>query len=112
MLLPAGMLTSLANNWFTDMSNLTPTQPFDIHNKLKANSSHWDYLHAAEPWQGDCAFQLMTDHSNDELEYALYRRIEGDYFCLIDFFKSYSEACDEAKEIINSVPYYKAIIIS
>ncbi|MBB3322185.1 hypothetical protein [Atlantibacter sp. RC6] len=92
------------------MSNSELQKPFDIHQKLRSNASRWGYLHAAEPWQGDCNFQLITDLSGEECEYALYQRVEGDYFCLVDFFKNYNEACEEAKNIINSNPKYKAAI--
>ncbi|WP_313471351.1 hypothetical protein [Atlantibacter hermannii] len=92
------------------MINQPDNAPFDIHQKLRASGSHWCYLHAAEPWHGDCNFYLITDFSGDEYEYALYQLVEGDYFCLVDFFKNYNEACEEAKNIINSNPKYKAAI--
>ncbi|WP_312816434.1 hypothetical protein [Atlantibacter subterraneus] len=92
------------------MSNSELQKPFDIHQKLRSNGSRWGYLHAAEPWHGDCNFYLITDLSGEEWEYALYQRVEGDYFCLVDFFKNYNEACEEAKIIINSNPKYKAAI--
>lgn len=104
------MLISQSNNRSNVMSNSEIKKPFDIHQKLRASCSHWGYLHAAEPWHGDCSFQLITDLSGDEYEYALYQRVEGDYFCLVDFFKNYNEACEEAKNIINNHPKYKSAI--
>lgn len=91
------------------MSNSTVQQQFDIHQKLKANHSHWLYLHSVEPKDECCNYQLIADLTTDEWEYALYQRRDG-YFVLIDFFKNYSVACEEAKTIIDNHPKIKAAI--
>ena len=40
---------------------------------------------------------------------AVYERIEN-YFVLVDFFKSYDEACDDAKKIIDEHPDIKKML--
>ncbi|WP_449556830.1 hypothetical protein [Huaxiibacter chinensis] len=75
---------------------------FDIHNKLKASNSHWSYLYAAQSRDDGFNYQFMTVLI-DEPEFAVYERIDN-YFILVDFFNSYEDACDRAKEIIDSHP--------
>lgn len=91
------------------MNNSIVQQQFDIHQKLRANHSHWSYLHSVCPKDLGCNYQLITDLRTDEWEYALYQRHDG-YFILVDFFKNYNEACEEAKVIINNHPKIKAAI--
>lgn len=77
---------------------------FDIHEKLKMNikngGENYSYLKATQPHQGDAKVELITIH-HPEVKFLLYERT-GNYFVLIDFFKSYAEACEEAKKIIDS----------
>ena len=40
------------------------------------------------------------------MEFAVYERIDN-YFVLVDFFKSYDEACADAKKIIDDHPDIK-----
>lgn len=86
------------------MNTTSQPQPasheFDIHVKLKAANSHWSYLYAAQPHDDGFNYQFRTDFI-DVPEFAVYERIDN-YFILVDFFKSYEEACDRAKEIIDS----------
>ncbi|ENN5714118.1 hypothetical protein ACEV60_14750 [Enterobacter ludwigii] len=82
-----------------------PSQAFDIHAKLKAANSHWIYLRAAQPHQNDFDYEFNTTFI-DGLEFAIYERVDN-YFVLVDFFKSYEEACDDAKKIIDDHPDIK-----
>ncbi|WES69136.1 hypothetical protein [Superficieibacter sp. HKU1] len=92
-------------------SHPKPTsQGFDIHAKLRAANSHWSYLHATQPHDEGFNYQFITTLV-DEIEFAVYERIDG-YFVLVDFFKSYNEACEEAKSIIDSHPDIKKIFTS
>ncbi|HAZ8269189.1 TPA: hypothetical protein J8W34_000280 [Citrobacter koseri] len=78
---------------------------FDIHAKLKSSNTHWSYLHAAQPNQNGINYEFCTTFI-DDMEFAIYERI-GNYFVLVDFFKSYDEACCDAKKIINNHPDIK-----
>lgn len=92
-------------------SHPKPTsQGFDIHAKLRTANSHWSYLHATQPHDEGFNYQFITTLV-DEIEFAVYERING-YFVLVDFFKSYNEACEEAKSIIDSHPDIKKIFTS
>lgn len=86
------------------MNLTTRPQPanheFDIHAKLKASNSHWAYCYAAQSHDDGFNYQFRTDFI-DAPEFAVYERIDN-YFILVDFFKSYEEACARAKEIIDS----------
>jgi len=84
------------------------SQEFDIHAKLKSTSTHWTYLRAAQTYQNGFDYEFITTFV-DETEFALYERI-GNYFVLVDFFKSYEEACEDAKKFIDSHPDIKNTI--
>lgn len=83
-------------------------QEFDIHAKIKSANSHWSYLRAAQPRQNDFDYEFNTTFI-DGLEFAIYAR-NGDYFVLVDFFKSYNEACNDAKKIIDEHPDIKRML--
>ncbi|MCL6721616.1 hypothetical protein M8R21_39480 [Klebsiella sp. T2.Ur] len=78
---------------------------FDIHAKLKAANSHWSYCYAVQPCEKGFNYQFNTTFVG-EMEFAVYERIDN-YFVLIDFFKSYDEACADAKKIIDAYPDIK-----
>lgn len=78
---------------------------FDIHAKLKSANSHWSYLYAVQPHENKFNYQFNTTFIGD-MEFAVYERIDN-YFVLVDFFKSYDEACDDAKKIIDDHPDLK-----
>ena len=78
---------------------------FDIHAKLKAANSHWSYCYAVQPCEKGFKFQFNTTFVG-EIEFAVYERIDN-YFVLVDFFKSYDEACADAKKIIDDHPDIK-----
>ncbi|HHA1525555.1 TPA: hypothetical protein ACOED2_000604 [Enterobacter hormaechei subsp. xiangfangensis] len=84
------------------------SQGFDIHAKLKASNSHWSYCHAVQPHDKGFDYQFNTTFVG-EMEFAIYERIEN-YFVLVDFFKSYDEACDDAKKIIDEHPDIKKML--
>ena len=81
------------------------SQEFDIHAKLKASNSHWSYCYAVQPCKKGFNYQFNTTFVG-EMELAVYERIDN-YFVLVDFFKSYDEACDDAKNIIDDHPDIK-----
>ncbi|WP_369064236.1 hypothetical protein [Enterobacter sp. MALB-1] len=86
----------------------TTNQTFDIHAKLRSTNSHWSYCHAVQPHDKGFDYQFNTTFVG-EMEYAVYERIEN-YFVLVDFFKSYDEACDDAKKIIDEHPDIKKML--
>lgn len=86
------------------------SQEFDIHAKLKAANSHWLCRYAAQPFEKECNFRLVTIF-DDVIEFAIYERI-GNYFILVDFFMSYDDACDDAKKIIDNHPDIKKTLSS
>lgn len=75
--------------------------------KLKSSESSWSYLKIAQPHQDGSNFEFIQ-LSEEEIEYAIYER-QGLYFVLIDFFKSYEEASEYAKKIINRKSSLKSI---
>lgn len=85
----------------------TVSKEFNIHDKLRAVKTHWSYCFAAQLHDESFNYQFRTTFV-DGMEFAIYERIER-YFVLVDFFKSYDEACDEAKNIIDSHPDLKRI---
>lgn len=85
-------------------------QTFDIHAKLRSSKSHWSYLYASQPHQDGFNYQFNTTFI-DGVEFAIYERIDN-YFVLVDFFKSYDEACDDAKKIIDAYPDIKKMFES
>lgn len=85
-------------------------QPFCIHEKLKANNSHWSYAFAVTPADGDDKHQLIT-RWGDKAEFAVYERVEN-LFVLVDFSDDYYSMNEEAKKIIDRNSSAKASIIS
>ncbi len=83
----------------------TTSKEFNIHDKLRAAKTHWSYCSAVQTHEEPFNYQFRTTFV-DGVEFALYERIEN-YFVLVDFFKSYDEACDDAKKIIDSYPDLK-----
>lgn len=81
------------------------SQIFDIHAKLRSTNSHWSYCYAVQPFVKGFNYQFNTTFVG-EMEFAVYERIDN-YFVLVDFFKSYDEACDDAKKIIDDHPDIK-----
>ncbi|RDL26848.1 hypothetical protein [Serratia fonticola] len=85
-------------------------QPFCIHEKLKANNSHWSYAFAVSPIYGDAKYQLNTCLVG-KVEFSVYKRV-GNYFVLVDFSDDYNSMNEEAKKIIDRNPSAKASIMS
>ncbi|EAA9934103.1 hypothetical protein DPA88_02825 [Salmonella enterica subsp. salamae] len=83
-------------------------QAFDIHAKLKSANSHWSYCYAVQPCEKGFNYQFNTTFVG-EMEFAVYERIDN-YFVLVDFFKSYDEACADAKKIIDEHPDIKKML--
>lgn len=83
----------------------TTSQTFDIHAKLRSTNSHWSYCHAVTPNEKEFNYQFNTIFVGG-IEFAIYERVDN-YFVLVDFFKSYEEACDAAKKIIDEHPNIK-----
>lgn len=81
------------------------SQVFDIHAKLRSTNSHWSYCYAVQPCEKGFNYQFNTTFVG-EMEFAVYERIDN-YFVLVDFFKSYDEACADAKKIIDDHPDIK-----
>ncbi|MEP9180366.1 hypothetical protein ABKT77_16535 [Enterobacter cloacae] len=88
-----------------DPQEVTGNRHFDIHKKIKESRSHWVYLKTAQPYQGDANYEFITNLI-DGIEFAIYQRYEN-IFVLVDFFKSYDDACDDAKKIIDEHPDIK-----
>ncbi|EOA3870156.1 hypothetical protein ACH07K_001784 [Salmonella enterica] len=84
------------------------SQEFDIHAKLRAANSHWSYCYAVQHFEKEFNYQFNTSFV-DEMEFAVYERIDN-YFVLVDFFKSYDEACDDAKKTIDDHPDIKRML--
>lgn len=80
-------------------------QTFDIHAKLRTANSHWSYCYAVQPCEKGFNYQFNTTFIG-EMEFAVYERIDN-CFVLVDFFKSYDEACTDAKKIIDDHPDIK-----
>jgi len=102
------MLHSSANNGANEMSISSPpntaSKEFNIHDKLRSAKTHWSYCFAAQIPDESFNYQFRTTFV-DGIEFAVYERVES-YFVLVDFFKSYDEACDDAK-IIDDHPDLK-----
>lgn len=92
----------------TNSQHKSTNQEFDIHAKLKSTNSHWSYLYAVQPHENGFNYQFNTTFIG-EMEFAVYERIDN-YFVLVDFFKSYDEACDDAKKIIDDHPDLKRML--
>lgn len=84
------------------------SQEFDIQAKLKASKSHLSYLRAAQPHENGFNYHFNTTLI-DGSEFSIYERRDC-YFILVDFFKSYDEACDHAKKIIDAYPEIKKMV--
>lgn len=80
-------------------------QIFDIHAKLRSANSHWSYCHAVQPHDKEFTYQFNTTFVGG-MEFAIYERVDN-YYVLVDFFKSYEDACDDAKKIIDEHPDIK-----
>ncbi|MEF3137472.1 hypothetical protein J8995_18580 [Klebsiella quasipneumoniae subsp. quasipneumoniae] len=95
------------------MSNTTPPTKaipaFDIHAKLKSLNECWSFAIRTQPHNHGYDFEFCTRFIPD-LTFAIYKRI-GDYFVLVDFFSSYDEACDEAKDILCIYPEVRDLIL-
>ncbi|HBS1342947.1 Uncharacterised protein [Klebsiella pneumoniae] len=85
------------------------SQAFDIHAKLRAANSHWSYCHAVQPHDKGFDYQFNTTFVGG-MEFAVYERVDN-HFVLVDFFKSYEEACDEAKNILDIYPDVRDLIL-
>ncbi len=83
----------------------TASKEFNIHDKLRSAKTHWSYCFAAQIHDESFNYQFRTTFV-DGIEFAVYERVES-YFVLVDFFKSYDEACDDAKKIIDDHPDLK-----
>jgi len=103
------MLHSSANNGANEMTISSPpnsaSKEFNIHDKLRSAKTHWSYCFAAQLHDESFNYQFRTTFV-DGIEFAVYERIDS-YFVLVDFFKSYDEACDDAKKIIDDHPDLK-----
>lgn len=108
-MLPVGIFLSSANNGANEMKRFTHqntgSKYFNIHDKLRATNAHWCYLFSAQPHDEGFNYQFRTT-CVDGVEFAVYERIDNS-FVLVDFFKSYDEACDDAKKIIDDYPDVK-----
>lgn len=87
------------------MINTAGDNAFDIHEKLKKHDAKWLYKHEANSYQINTNHEFCTNFIG-EIEFAIYER-HGNYFRLVDFFKSYNEACAEAKKILDHYPDVK-----
>ena len=83
----------------------TSSKDFNIHDKIRATNTHWCLLFSAQPHDDGFNYQFRTT-CVDGVEFAVYERIDNS-FVLVDFFKSYDEACDDAKNIIDDHPDIK-----
>ncbi|RAY67850.1 hypothetical protein, partial [Enterobacter kobei] len=83
----------------------TSSKDFNIHDKIRATNTHWCLLFSAQPHDDGFNYQFRTT-CVDGVEFAVYERIDNS-FVLVDFFKSYDEACDDAKKIIDDYPDVK-----
>lgn len=87
--------------------NEAVSSDFNIHDKLRTTGAHWGYLHSSQPHQEGFNYEFITTFV-DVIEFAIYERVDN-YFVLVDFFKSYDEACDDAKKIIDNHPDIKKV---
>lgn len=92
--------------------SLLNNEKFSIHSKLLLTNTHWSYCFHILPHQENSIHEMrVSDFEEDGYEFAIYKR-DGDYMILVDFFKSYEEACKEAKDILNEFPKAKGTITS
>ncbi|MFL1886313.1 Uncharacterised protein [Klebsiella pneumoniae] len=92
------------------MINTAGDNAFDIHEKLKKHDAKWLYKHEANIYQINTNYEFCTNFIG-EFEFAIYERF-GNYFILVDFFKSYDEACAEAKKILDDYPEVKIRLLN
>lgn len=83
----------------------TGSKKFNIDDKLRGSNTHWTHRFSAQPHDAGFNYQFRTT-CVDGVEFAVYERIDN-CFVLVDFFKSYDEACDDAKNIIDDHPDIK-----
>ena len=86
----------------------TDSKEFNIHDKLRATNAHWCYLFPVQPHDEGFNYQFRTT-CVDGVEFAVYERIDN-CFVLVDFFKTYDEACEDAKNIIDEYPDIKRML--
>ncbi|EMF1899333.1 hypothetical protein RZP54_08450 [Raoultella ornithinolytica] len=91
------------------MINAAGDNAFDIHEKLKKHGAKWLYMHEENSHQINTNYEFCTNFIG-EIEFAIYER-HGNHFILVDFFKSYDEACDEAKDILYIYPEIRVLIL-
>jgi len=82
-------------------------QTFDIHKKLKECGHGLSYMFHPHPMHEDAKFILNTSYG-EEIEFALYKRINN-FFFLVDFFTDLDSACEEAKVIIRGIEKYSRV---
>lgn len=70
--------------------------------KLKSNNHRWGFSHPAQAYNCDSRYELITSFIG-EIEFAIYERSDS-VFYLVDFFKSYDDASNYAKQIIDEHP--------
>jgi hypothetical protein len=108
-MLPIGIFHPSANNGANEMKKSshqnTGSKKFNIHDKLRGSNTHWSHRFSAQPHDEGFNYQFRTT-CVDGVEFAVYERIDN-CFVLVDFFKSYDEACDDAKNIIDDHPDIK-----
>ncbi|MGU3729730.1 hypothetical protein [Klebsiella michiganensis] len=92
------------------MINTAGGNAFDIHEKLKKHDAKWLYKHEANSHQINTNYEFCTTFIG-ETEFAIYER-HGNYFILVDFFKSYDEACSEARKILDDYPDVKSRLLN
>ncbi|EHF4932606.1 hypothetical protein I4B30_003672 [Enterobacter hormaechei] len=86
----------------------TGSKKFNIDDKLRGSNTHWTHRFSAQPHDAGFNYQFRTTCVAG-VEFAVYERIDN-CFVLVDFFKSYDEACDDAKNIIDDYPDIKRMI--
>ncbi|HAV1976487.1 TPA: hypothetical protein JG987_003925 [Enterobacter hormaechei subsp. steigerwaltii] len=86
----------------------TGSKKFNIDDKLRGSNTHLTHRFSAQPHDAGFNYQFRTTCVAG-VEFAVYERIDN-CFVLVDFFKSYDEACDDAKNIIDDYPDIKRMI--
>lgn len=92
------------------MKNVPGGNAFDIQEKLKTHRPAWTYKHEAAGFQKNSNHEFCSNLI-DGIEFAIYER-QGNYFILVDFFKSYDDAREEAKNILDAHPDIKNHLIN
>jgi hypothetical protein len=108
-MLPIGIFHSSANNGANEMkkSSVSNTGSKNLISTTSSEVSitHWSHRFSAQPHDEGFNYQFRTT-CVDGVEFVVYERIDN-CFVLVDFFKSYDEACDDAKNIIDDHPDIK-----